>query len=114
MIAGATEPANLFGVGFLSFKGSMYPKKIPATRKKSQHGILYLRVNCYLDGKIYDARVEQEPLDTQFCLNLSQSELLGGRHKEGRSRGTGHDPTSLKHRKVEGRIAADVFLNIGI
>ena len=40
--------------------------------------------------------------------------LLGGRHKEGRSRGTGHDPTSLKHRKGEGRIAADVVLNIGV
>ena len=40
--------------------------------------------------------------------------LLGGRHKEGRSRGTGHDPTSLKNQKGEGRIAADVVLNIGI
>ena len=40
--------------------------------------------------------------------------LLGGRHKEGRSRGTVHDTTSLKHRKGEGRIAADVVLNIRI
>ena len=38
--------------------------------------------------------------------------LLGGRHKEGRSRGTGRDPASLKHRKGEGRIAADVVSNI--
>ena len=34
--------------------------------------------------------------------------LFGGRHKEIRSRGTGHDPTSLEHRKGEGRIAVDV------
>ena len=40
--------------------------------------------------------------------------LLGGRHKEGRSIGTGRDPIYLKHRKGEGRIAADVVLNIGI
>ena len=39
--------------------------------------------------------------------------LLGGRHKEDRSRGTGHDLTSLKQRKGEGWIAADVVLNIG-
>ena len=39
--------------------------------------------------------------------------LLGGRHKEGRSRGTGHDPTFLKHRKEKGRIVVDVVLNIG-
>ena len=52
----------------------MYPKNIPVTCKKRQHGIAYLSGNCHLDGKLYDARVEQEPLDTQFCLNLSQSE----------------------------------------
>ena len=46
-----------------------------------------------------------------WFLSLS---LLGGRHEEGRSRVTGHDPTSLKHRKGEGRITADVVLNIGI
>ena len=40
--------------------------------------------------------------------------LLGGRHKEGRSRVTGHDPTPLEHQKGEGRIAVDVVLNIGI
>ena len=40
--------------------------------------------------------------------------LIGGWHKEGRSRGTGRDPASPKHRKGEGRIAADVVLNLGI
>ena len=70
---GATEPANLFGVSFLSFKVSMYPKKIPVTCKKRQHGIAYPCVKCHLDGKLYDARVEQEPLDNNFCLKLSQS-----------------------------------------
>ena len=40
--------------------------------------------------------------------------LLGGRHKEGRSRGISHDPTSLKNQKEEGLIAVDVVLNIGI
>ena len=34
--------------------------------------------------------------------------LLGGLNKEGRSRGTGHDPTSLEHQKGEGRIAVNV------
>ena len=57
VIAGATDPENLFGVSFLSFKGSMYSKKIPAIRKKSQNGIAYLYVNCHLDGKLYDARL---------------------------------------------------------
>ena len=42
------------------------------------------------------------------------TKLLGGRHKEVRTRGTGHDPTSLKHWKGEGRIAVDVVLNTGI
>ena len=37
--------------------------------------------------------------------------LLGGRHKEGRSRGTDHDPTSLEHQKGEGWITVDVVLN---
>ena len=72
VIAGATDPANLFGVIFLIFKGSMHPRKIPITPKKKHHGIAYLCVNCHLDVKLYDARVEQEPLDTQFCLKLSQ------------------------------------------
>ena len=35
--------------------------------------------------------------------------LLGGQYKEGRSRGTGRDPASLKHGKGEGRISAKVF-----
>ena len=39
--------------------------------------------------------------------------LLGGRHKEVRSRGTGRDTPSLNHRMVEGQIVADVVLNIG-
>ena len=41
-------------------------------------------------------------------------ELLGGRHKEGRSRGTDHDPTSLEHRKGEDWITVDVVLNFDI
>ena len=40
--------------------------------------------------------------------------LLGGRHKEGRRRGTDNDTTPLKHWKGEDRIAADVVLNIRI
>ena len=40
--------------------------------------------------------------------------LLGGRHKEGRSRGTDHDTTSLEDRKGEGWITVDVVLNIEI
>ena len=40
--------------------------------------------------------------------------LLGVRHKEDSSRGTGHDPTSLNHGKGEDRIALDVILNIEI
>ena len=40
--------------------------------------------------------------------------LLGVRHKEGRSRGTGHDPTSLNQGKGEDRITLDVILNIEI
>ena len=43
-----------------------------------------------------------------------RNKLLGGQNNEGRNRGTGHDPASLKHRKGEGWIAADVVLNIGI
>ena len=45
VIAGATDPARLFGVSFLSFKGSMYPKNIPVTSNKRKHGITSLRVN---------------------------------------------------------------------
>ena len=56
---------------------------------------------------------EGSPPDDLEVLNVF-STLLGGRHKEGRSRETGHDPTSLKHRKGEGRIAVDVVFNIGI
>ena len=56
VIAGATDPENLFGVSFLRFKGSMYTKNIPVTCKKREHGIVYLRVNCHLDGKLYYAR----------------------------------------------------------
>ena len=56
----------------------MYPKKIPVTCKKKQNGILYLSVNCHLDGKLYYARVEQEPLYTHFCLLLSKSAYYKG------------------------------------
>ena len=51
---------------------------------------------------------------TQRAISFHNRWLLGGRHKEGRSRRTGHDPTYLKHWKGEGRIAEDVVLNIGI
>ena len=46
------------------------------------------------------------------CIGLKS--LLGGRHKEGRRRGTGPDPASMNHRKGEGRIAVNVVLNTGI
>ena len=45
---------------------------------------------------------------------VSEDGLLGGRHKEDRSRGTGHYPISLEHRKGEGWITVDVVLNIGV
>ena len=53
-------------------------------------------------------------LQAQYILVDDFAVLLGGQHKEGRIRGSGHDPTYLKNRKGEGRIAADVVLNIGI
>ena len=81
VITGENEPANLFGVSLLRFKGSMYPKNIPVARKNSQHGIAYLCVNCHLDGKLYNARVEHEPLDTQCCLKLSQLAYYKGSDK---------------------------------
>ena len=40
--------------------------------------------------------------------------LLGGRHNEGSTIGTGHNPTSLMHLKGEVWIEVDVVLNIGI
>ena len=46
--------------------------------------------------------------------NCASCSLLGDRHKEGRSRGTGYDLTSLKHQNGEGWIAVDVVLNFGI
>ena len=49
-----------------------------------------------------------------IVFQVISADLLGGRHKEGRSRGTGHDPTSLKHQNGEGQITVDVVLNIGI
>ena len=51
-------------------------------------------------------------ITSSFCDKIAR--LLGGRHKEGSIRVNGRDPASLKHRKVEGQIAADVVLNIGI
>ena len=78
MIAGATDTENFLGVRFLIFKGSMYPKKITVSRKKIQHGIAYLRFNCHLDGKLYDAILEQDRLDTQFCLKLSHLKYYKG------------------------------------
>ena len=47
-------------------------------------------------------------------LDKLDSGLLGGRHKEGGTIGTGHDPTSLEHQNGEGRITVDVVLNIEI
>ena len=81
VIAGVNDPENFFGVSFLSFKVSMYPKNISVTRKKWKHGITYLHVNCHLDGKLYNARVEHEPLDTQCCLKLSQLVYYKGSDK---------------------------------
>ena len=52
-------------------------------------------------------------LQKAYCT-LEHDRLRGGRHKEGGSRGTGRDPASLHPRKGEGRIAADVVVNLGI
>ena len=56
--------------------------------------------------------VETSGGTTSVDLWFQSLSLLGGRHKEVRSRVTGRDPASLKHQKGEGRIAADVVLNI--
>ena len=47
--------------------------------------------------------VEKSGGTTSVGLWFRRLSLLGGRHKEGKSRGTGHDPTSLKNRK--GRVS---------
>ena len=60
------------------------------------------------------SRFVEQNAAMKLSLNIISTRLLGGRHKEGRSRGTGHDPTSLKHRKGEVQIAVDVVLNIEI
>ena len=57
----------------------MYPKNIPVISHKRHHGIAYFRVNCHLDGKLYDARVEQEPLDTQFFFEVITVSILQGK-----------------------------------
>ena len=67
-----------------------------------------------LPFQIYLTLVETSGGTTSVGLWFRSLSLLGGRHKEGRSRGTGHDPTSLEHQNGEGRIAVDVVLNIEI
>ena len=89
----------------------------------------YLRQKGLVAGRNFTRKVfKSNTLPIQISLTLVETSggttsvglwfrslsLLGGRHKEGGSRGTGHNPTSLKHRKGEGRIAVDVVLDIGI
>ena len=60
-------------------------------------------------------KYSENPLQSMFDIYDKRIEaLLGGRHKGDRSRGTYSYPTSLKHQKGEGQIAADMVLNIGI
>ena len=73
IIASATDPANLMGVAFLNYKGNHFSNKIAKAKKKRPAGITYLRVNCHLVGQDYDSRITVQPLDTQFCLKLTQS-----------------------------------------
>ena len=85
-------------------KGSGAGRKF--TRKVSKSNPLPIQITLTF--------VETSGGTTSVGLCFRSLSLLGGRHKEVRSRGTGHDPTSLKHQKGEGRIAADVVLHIGI
>ena len=88
-----------------------------------------LRQKGSVAGRNFNRKVSKNnTLPIQFSLTILETpggttsaglwfrslSLLGGRHKEGRSRGTGHDPTSLEHRKGEGQITVDVVLNIEI
>ena len=76
------------------------------TNKVSKSNTLTIQISLTL--------VETSEVKTSVGLWFRILSLLGVWHKEGRRRGTGHDPTSLKHQKGEGRIAADVVLDIGI
>ena len=69
-------------------------------------------MTCSKDMNLLFCTRHIEKLELTF--RSIKNKLLGGRHKEGRIRGTSRDPASLKHHKGKGRIAADVVLNIGI
>ena len=75
-------------------------------RKVSKSNTLPIQISLTL--------VETSGGTTSVGLWFRSLLLLGGRHKEVRSRGTGHDPTSLVNRKGEGLITVYVVLNIGI
>ena len=64
--------------------------------------------------QIFLTLVETSGGKTSVGLWFRGLSLIVGRHKEGMSRGIGHDPTSLKHQKGEGRIVVDMVLNIEI
>ena len=83
---------------YLRRKGSGVGRNF--TSKVSKSNTLPIQISLTL--------VETSGVTTSAGLWFRSLSLLGGRHKEGSSRGTGHDPTSLKNRKGEGRIAADV------
>ena len=73
-------------------------------RKVSKSNTLSIQISLTL--------VETSGDTTSVGLWFQSLSLLGGRHKKGRSRGTGHDPTSLDHQKGESWIAVNVVLNI--
>ena len=85
-------------------KGSGAGRKF--TRKFSKSNTLPIQISLTL--------VETLGGTTSVALWFRNLSLLGGRHNEGRIRVAGHDPNYLKHLKGDGRIAADVVLNIGI
>ena len=101
---------------FLLDWGIFYPISFELTDKAPVQANISLGVGGFLREdrtfRRWVAAIPPHASEADFSQFVPLGALLGGRHKEVRSRGTGHDPTSLKHRKGEVWITVDVVLNI--
>jgi len=73
VIASVTNVENLSGTAFLLGSGQKDKDLESCELKHRIADLSYIKVVCYLDGKMNDKRIKQPVVNVQFCLKLPQS-----------------------------------------
>ena len=73
VVSSTYDILNLTGLAFIRTDGNQIQNLVSSKLEDRKEDMVYIKLGCCIDGKAVDTRIDQPPIDVQYCLKLPQS-----------------------------------------